>query len=457
MSYLFDTEWKLALTTILLLIAIVWLLRKTLKWLPAPTFEWFIAKTYFHSTKNKGFISLISVISIIGLILGTASVIVAASFMNGMQEEVMSRVIATDSHIKIRGYLNKLIKNDSSLVEKLNSLDHVIGVSPKVMNYALISEGPKKRPYPVVINGIDLTSSQKISDLKGKMIDGNFDVREQAYVNTRNGKTYHFPGIILAKNLAYNLGLVGADVGQLLRIGTVDELDFDLAGSTKINRVILTGIVELGFPEFDQTFAYTSLDAAQKLFNFGDDISYYDIKLDNEKYVNEYVQKIDDIIEYPMTTQSWKEDWAVHFNIMEWEKKVYMICLGLIICLASFNILSTLYMLVKDKTKDIGVLRSLGVTRRSIVKIFLNQGMIIGLIGSIGGTSLALVILKIQDTFKSIRFPENTLIIDFLPVLINPYEVAFVFCFTFFIASVSSLYPALIASRLKPVDAFRYE
>lgn len=457
MNILFDDQLKLALWATLVLLALVWGLRKLLKILPSPTFEWFVASSYFHSNKNKGFISLISVISIVGLILGSAAVIVAASFMNGMQKEVMNRVIATDSHIKIRGYLNKLVPYNKDLMERLDSLEHVQGISPKVMNYALISEGRKKRPYPVVINGIDTASVQKIADLKSRIIGGEFDVSMKPFVNPRTGKTHYFPGVVLAKNLAYNLGLVSEDVGKLLRIGTVDELDFDLAGSTRINRVVLTGVIDLGFPEYDQTFAYTNLKSAQKIFSLGDDISYYDIRLTDEKLTDYYVQKIDDMIDYPMTTQSWKEDWAVHFNIMEWEKKVYMICLSLIICLAAFNILSTLYMLVKDKTRDIGVLRSLGLPRKSIVKVFLNQGIIIGFIGSVGGTTLALFVLWVQDTFKSIRFPANTLILDYLPVLIQPMEILYVFVFTMNIASLSSLYPAFLASKLKPVDAFRYE
>ena len=443
-------------SSILIISVIIYLIRKLVTLIPFKSFEWIIASNYFQSNKNKGFISLISNISIIGMVLGTAAVIIASSFMNGMQKEVENRIISGESHIKIRGFNHHIVNNVDENVNEIKNLNNVKSISPKVYNYALVGLDIKSKSFPILVNGIDDENIHEVKELDSRMIYGKFNLKEKEIYSARTGRSRKFPGIVLGKYLADNLRLSGIDTGKIIVVAALPhQIDFNV--SSKLQQFYLAGIVDLGFPQFDETFAYVNIDIAQKMFNLGSSATYLSVMLRDITDLEDTREEINTILDYPLEARSWKDDWAANFSIMEWEKKIYQIALSLIICLAAFNILSTLYMMVKDKTREIGVLRSLGANSKSIMMIFINQGVMIGIIGATGGVILGLLGAYIQDTFHVIRFPKNTLIIDYLPVEIIYNEVIITAIFTIIIASLSGLYPAFQAARLKPVEAFRYE
>jgi lipoprotein-releasing system permease protein len=445
------------LSIVVLVLALVFGLKRIAFIFPTIGFDWFLAKTYFGSAKNKGFISLISTISIIGMFLGSASVIIAASFMNGMQQEVKKRVIATDSHIKVRAFLGRYLKYDEEFEQNLLEREDIKAVSSQVVNAALIGKKFGEQAQPVIIHGLDTKSFTTVSDVQERVKYGEFALGEYDYVNNRN-QTIKLPGIVLGKHLAESLNLSLLDTGKRIIVTAIpNKIDFKVSSTNTVRGFIFKGVVDLGFPEYDLTFAYTSKEAAQKLFLLDEQVSFYDVVLTNPEIVDQYAEILKVELDYPMTAETWKEQWAVHFALMEWEKEVYMICLSLIIILAAFNILSTLYMLVKDKTKDIGILKSIGTSSKTILYVFINQGLIIGVLGALGGLVLSMYVLLMQDHFKFISFPANTLIIDYLPVLINPLEVVYVMIFTIIIGGLAGIYPAFKATKLNPVEAFRYE
>lgn len=448
--------YSILFSIIILILALVFGLKRLAFIFPSSKFDWFLARTYFGSAKNKGFISLISTISIIGMFLGSASVIIAASFMNGMQQEVKKRVIATDSHIKVRAFLGRYLDYNQDFEKELLEKEQIKAVSAQVVNAALIGKKFGEQAQPVIIHGLDLNNYKTVSDIDERIKYGKFDLGYYDYVNNRD-QVVQLPGIVLGKHLAESLNLSLLDTGKMIIITSIpSKIDFKIS-TTNLERFIFKGVVDLGFPEYDMTFAYTSKRAAQEVFLLDNQISFYDIVLHSPEIVDQYSEILKHELDYPMTTQTWKEQWAVHFSLMEWEKEVYMICLSLIIILAAFNILSTLYMLVKDKTRDIGILKSLGAGSKTILYVFINQGIIIGVLGALGGLILSMYVLFMQDSFKFISFPANTLIIDYLPVLINPNEVMFVMIFTIIIGGLAGIYPAYKATKLNPVEAFRYE
>ena len=426
--------------------------------MPIRSYEWYVSKTYFQSNKNKGFISLISYISIIGMMLGTAAVIIASAFFGGMTKEISDRFIGIDSHVKVSGFFNRPIQNYEAMIDSIRKIEGVEAISPKIFNSGMIKAKNGNITRPVLVNGIDLERSKEVGDIKNRLISGAFDLGYKKVWNERRQRFRSYPGIVLGQYLADDLNLSILDTGKVLFVSALPK-DIELTMTPTIQPFYFAGIVDLGLAEYNTTFAYTNLQATQYLFQLPNQASFLDIRLDKVgfKNIEHTTMRIDSTIDYPYKARTWEEDRKGIFSVLEFEKKIYMLALSLICCLAGFNILSTIYMLVKDKTKEIGVLRSLGTKKASVMKIFIYQGSIIGIIGAIGGTILGLAIVMAQDVYKLIRFPKNTMIIDYLPVDIQYDEIIPLMIFVIIISTLAAVYPAYKAAQLKPVEAFRYE
>jgi lipoprotein-releasing system permease protein len=450
---------KLILTLVFAIVFVpfvIWALKKIIPKLPFKSYEWFIAKTYFKSNKNKGFISLISNISIVGLTLGTASVILAMSFMDGMKAEMINRFVEIDSHIKIEGFFGKSISNYEFLIDSLKKNKEIKSISPKVFSTGMMTVSNQRNLVkPVLINGIDLVRSSEAKDMPARMIAGEFDLREKKIIDER-GQTRNLSGIVLGQYLAADLNLTLLDTGKILLVSSLPK-DITFGSTPTIAAFYFAGIADLGLTEYNLAFAYTTLKMAQRLNDFSTEVSYLDIKLHDANILDTFVEKIDGQVPYPYRAKTWKEERIGIFKVINFEKQMYLIALGLMIILAGFNIISTLYMLVKDKTKEIGVLRSLGSTKTSIAKIFIYQGSVIGIIGGISGILLGISLAHIQEWQKVVTFPPGTMIIDYLPVELDYFQILPLFIFTILISVLAGIYPAMKASEKQPVEALKYE
>ncbi len=410
------------------------------------SFESFVAKKYFRAKKRTGFISIITFVSIAGVTIGVTALILVLSVMNGFESEVRSKLIDADAHIRLRKFYNQTITEKEKLLKVAEKQPEVIGASPVIREDCMIRSGYTQRP--TAVKGIDLESITKISNIREKIKLGELDFSEKEI----NGKM--LSGIILGRYLADRL--LALNIGEVVTLFTIPK-EGGIFSQPNVKQFYVAGIVEFGYYEYDRIFSFVSLESAQKLFNMPDGITWVEIKVDDYYKAGEVALRIEEELGYPFTTLTWFELNKSLFSWMEIEKWGAFIILSLIIMVAAFNIISSLIMIVMEKTREIGILKSMGATSSSIMKIFMYEGMGIGIIGTFLGCLIGYTVGFLQLEYKLVSLPADVYIINSLPIEMQLVDfvaipgIALILCF------LASVYPAYKASRLYPVEAIRYE
>jgi lipoprotein-releasing system permease protein len=412
-------------------------------------YEFFVARRYFKSKRKTGFISLITYISIIGVTIGVAALVIVLSIMNGFESEVRSRFIGFDAHIRLQAFHNQGVKNYEKLLPTIEKVKEVVGISPFIMEKAMVMVDDKVEG--MILKGTDAKRVTTVTDIKENITYGSLDFSEKADKDTRP-----LPGIVLGRYLADRLEAY--DIGQEIIVMSPKGIKFPYV-SPKMKKFRLAGLFETGMYEFDNTFAFTSIEASQDLFKMKDEISGLEIKLDDmykadqvSRYLNE-----SEHIGYPYYTITWFD---LHQNLFSWmklEKMAMFVILSLIIMVAAFNIISSLIMVVMEKTKEIGILKSMGATTRGIRRIFMFEGLVIGIGGALVGSLLGYFACWSQLKYKFFSLPSDIYFINFLPVLMEPLDFLFVAAAAIGLSFIATLYPAAKAAKLDPVIAIRYE
>ena len=411
------------------------------------SYEIFIAKRYLKSKRKTGFISLITYISIGGVMVGVAALIIVLSVMNGFEQEVRTRIVGTDAHIRVTTFYNRGIDDYESVLSQVEKLDHVVGVTPFVYWETMLSAGQNAAGARII--GADSATVSNVTDLETNIIHG------QPTFTTTTDEGKSGSGIVLGVTLANRLKVWLDDEVIALSPKSYDGsalLDFPRA-----KKFIVTGLFETGLYEYDASLAYISLGDAQKFFQMGDTISGLGIKLDDMYRAKSVARDITELLGYPYLTIDWMEQNKTLFNWMTIEKWAMFIILSLIILVAAFNIISTLIMVVLEKRKEIGILKSMGATSKGIMKIFMFEGLVVGVIGTILGCIIGYLLCWAQDTFNFFQLPAEIYFISTLPILMQPSDFLFVSLAGVAICFVATVYPAKRASRLDPVEAIRYE
>ncbi len=408
-----------------------------------------LARRYLGAQRRSRFSSLIGLFSILGVFIGTASLVVATSLMNGFEEQVRDRLIGRDSHLDLVSADGAGLPDSDSLLKLVWKADsRVIGASPFISGKAGVSSG--NAADGIVVMGIDSALSGKVIDVEKFLTAGSLDLRS---FPLDSGRIEH--GIVLGDWLARRLGVIPGDKITLLSLSSPEVLTG--ASSPRFERARVTGLFHSGMYEFDANLAYVSIKTAQGLYQSPGRISGIQIKVVDLWKAREVGRKLAMALGNSVRPMDWFEK---NENLMKWmrlEKVVVVLVLCLIVIVAAFNIASSLIMGVLERTREIGILRAMGASARSVRRVFLVQGLLAGLWGAVGGVVFGLGLCWIQDTFRVIKLPGDVYFIEYLPVSVHPFDVALTFGVAVTICAAAAFFPAWKAAQLDPVEAVRHE
>lgn len=410
------------------------------------SYELFIALRYLRSKRKTGFISLISYISVAGVMIGVAALIIVLSVMNGFESEVRSRFIGVDAHVKVRTFHDRGIDNQQEIMEKIQGTPHVVAMTPYIHKKGLIRS--KSETTGLIIRGIDLATIESVTEVKKSI---NYGALDLGLVDSDEGR--QLPGIVLGFNLADRMMV---SVGDKVILASFDDV-------TRVNQMpqmmqfAVTGYFETGLFEFDDNMAYISNESAQKLFRMGDKISGIGIRLDHYQNATVVEALLNEKLGYPYRILTWFD---LNQNLFAWmkiEKWAAFVILSLIIMVAAFNIISTMIMVTMEKTREIGVLKSMGASSQSIRRIFTFEGLLVGVLGTVVGCIIGYGLCWAQYHYRFFSLPNDVYIIDWLPIAMKWTDFAMISVAAIIITYLAAVYPAARAAKLDPVSSIRYE
>jgi len=409
-------------------------------------FELHIALRYLLAKRKQAFISVISLISTLGVTVGVMAVIIALALMTGMQQELRDRILGSNPHVYV--WNTKGIVDYHAEIDKLRKVPHVVGAAPAVLGQGLVSAA--RETTPIVIKGIDPKLEQQVTDVERAMQTGRLDALSAAGDAGPDG-------ILLGKDLAAKLGVaVGDSVSVMTPEGTLSPMGM----IPRTRRLRVAGTFALGLYEFDSTYGYVSLDVALRLLG----------KQNDGRQADLIQLRVDDIYAAPAIGQSIPErlgkdyvaeDWAAMngslFSALWLEKVAVSLAIGLIVMVAALNIVTSLILLVMEKHRDIAILKTMGASAKSITAVFMAQGLVIGIVGTSVGASAGYAVCQVLDRYKLIRVPLDVYQISYLPFTVQPRDFVLVVVAAVLVCFVATIYPSRQAARLDPVQALRYE
>jgi len=411
-------------------------------------YELLLGLRYTRARRRNGFISFISLSSMIGIALGVTALITVLSIMNGFQEELRDRILGMTAHMTINEQSDRLEDWDSLYNQVINQ-PHIQGAAPNIMEQGMLTIGNNVKG--VAVRGILPEFEGQVADIDHQMMFGSLsDLEKRKY------------RIILGSELAVSLGVsVGDKVTLIAPQGSVSPVGI----VPRIKRFTVVGIFEAGMHEYDSSLAIIHIEDAKKVFKYGDSVGALQLKLDDLFNVGEVKNQLGNVVDKVLYMRDWRQQHTNFFKAIEMEKRMMFIVLTLIIMVAAFNIVSTMVMVVTDKQSDIAVLRTIGATPMSIQMIFIIQGLVIGILGVvmglIGGVSLALNIDVIVPFIEQLLgfqfFPPDVYYISSVPSKLIWSDVWYITSIAFVLTLLATLYPARKASKVNPAEALRYE
>lgn len=425
-------------------------------------YEVFISKRYLKAKRKQVFVSIITFISIFGIFLGVAALIIVLAVMNGFEKDLRTKILGIKSHIELTADINGSMKNYQEVRQIIDDVEGVVASTPFIYSQAMIRSS--NSVSGVVIRGLDTESAFKVINL-GRIREGNIEhlnkIPEEVSKKLQKGDA-PLSGIVIGKEMARNLGIFLYDT---ITIISPVGISTPMGMMPRMKKFTVTGIFESGFYEYDSTLAYLSLKSCQDFLQMGDTVTGIDIVVNDIYKADIIARKIQSKLGFPFWANNWMQMNRNLFAALKLEKRVMFIILSLIVLVAAFNIISALIMIVMEKNKDIAILKSMGATSRSIMKIFVFQGLIVGVIGTflgcIAGLAVALNLQKIslfvEKIFKFQILPGDVYYLSELPSQVNYSDVVIIIIGTLLICFLSTIYPSLRASQLDPAEALRYE
>ena len=384
--------------------------------------------------------------------VGVTALIVVISVMGGMQEDLRNKILGTNSHVVVLSNEGAMTKY-GELIKKIEGVPHVVSASPFIFNQVMLTS--HNSVSGVAIRGIDPDLEAKVTDLSKRVKEGGLKflkTPQSSELQTPNSELIE--GIVIGKDLARNLAVfLGDTIDVVSPFGRATPM-----GTTpKVEKFRVVGIFDTGMYEYDSSLALISIPAAQRFFSMGETVTGIEIKVDDIYLADSVADKIHSMLGFPYWTRDWMEMNKNLFSALKLEKFGMFVILTLIIIVAAFNIIGTLIMMVMEKGRDIAILKSMGATDNSIMKIFIMEGLIIGIAGTIIGCIGGYVLCELLDTYHFIKLPSDVYQLDTLPVKMNPLDFLYISLSAIVISFLATIYPSWNASRLDPVEALRYE
>ena len=448
-------------------------------------FELFVATRYLRAKRRQAFIGIITAISIAGVAAGVASLIIALAINNGFRQDLQQRLLGSTAHVSLLRVESDGIRDWRPLLEKLSKQPHVVAAAPAIYEQVLISRGPRARG--AVLKGMLPRYERKVSDLLKTVTVGSAAALDESTPSTVapapppvvrrapspaasassnaespspddlagvQSRLAAMPPIILGRDMAEQIGvtvgsvvLVTSPQGELTPFGMVP----------KYIRFRVAGIFNSGFYDYDSSWAFTRLSDAQQLFGLGDLISVIEFKLDDIYLANPVARELEKASGHGFMATSWSDQNKALFRALRLERVVTFITIGLIVFVAALNILISLIMMVMEKTKDIAVLMSLGTKKRQIRRIFIAQGVLIGVLGTVIGLILGYALSWAGGHYHFVSLSPEVYSIDYVPFAPRALDGLIVAVVSIGISFVATIYPSWSAARVLPAEALRYE
>ena len=406
------------------------------------SFELFVALRYLLAKRKQAFISLISLISAVGVMVGVMAVLIALALMTGLQGELRDRLVGSAAHV----YVLKAggLKNGQEEVQRLLTVPHVVGAAPIVQGKGLIKTDTGEQAFTEV-KGVIPEQERSVTQIERAMVVGKLDA-----LNTAPDTT---PAIILGKDLAAQLRV---RVGDTVRLLTTEGTMTPFGPAFRPRPFKVVGTFSLGLLEYDSSYAFVRLDVAERALG-KDEPDFIELRVDDMFAA----QKVADSIPTRLGSDYMAQDWAdlnkALFSALWLEKMAISITIGLIVMVAALNIAASLVLLVMEKNRDIAILKTMGTSAKSIRRIFVLQGLVIGLLGTIAGAVFGNIIIYVLDRYKLIHVPIDVYQISYVPFVLQPLDFAIVILAALAICLVATIYPSRQASKLDPAQALRYQ
>lgn len=409
-------------------------------------YELYIALRYLRARRKQAFVMLTSVIPIGGIFLGVAAMIVVLAVMSGFEEDLKGKILGTNAHVIILNQQTKGIENYNQIIQKVEKVEGVTAAAPFIYQEVMLTS--ETGVGGAVLRGIDPEHEERVTDLKKNLKWGRIkDLSAPAAEGAPEG-------IILGKEMARRLNvLINDPVTVVSPLGTIGPLGI----IPKMKKYRVVGIFEAGMYQYDSGLAYVSIPSAQSFFKLGDRVTAIEVRVKDIYQARVVADRLQRELKFPFFTRDWMQMNRNLFSALKLEKLAMFIILTLITMVAAFSIISTLIMMVMEKHKDIAILMAMGATRKSIMMIFIIEGVIMGTLGTILGVLTGWGICALQDKYHIVKMAPDVYYISVLPVLLKPMDLAVVAASALLLSFLATIYPSYKASKLDPAVALRGE
>jgi lipoprotein-releasing system permease protein len=413
-------------------------------------YEFFIGLRYLRARRQETFISLITVISVLGVMIGVMTLNVVMAVMTGFEETLRDRLLGINAHISVVKSGDPM-RDYERVIEKLRQEKDVIAASPTVYGQVMLTSGA--RVSGVVVRGVDPDRVNQVVDLQSYLLKGKLAALKSRHAIQVQERTVLLPGVILGERLAAQLGVFeGSPVQVVSPLGSPTAIGV----IPKVRRFVVIGIMKTGMSEIDSAMVFMGLGEAQNFFDLEGAATNIEMKIRDVKNSRAVAERLQRQLGFPYLAEDWTRLWPNLFSALQLEKTVYFLVLLLMILVGAFNIVATLVMVVMEKRKDIAILRSMGATQQSIRKIFLFKGCFIGVVGTVLGVLLGLLVCAFIAQYE-FALPEGMFLIATVPVRVYWSNFLLVAVASFIVCILASIYPSRQAAKLDPVEIIRYE